>query len=86
MGKKVRVRIARTFPCDSSVVGYVGYDPKARVLEVSIKTPLWQGAPVRYRYKRVPPDKFLGLLDAKSMGVYFNTVIKPKYVAYRLPR
>ena len=110
MGKKSKVCITRTLLVssdDSSVIGHVGYDPEARVLEVGIKTvPPKRPQPdlrhpaavaidvmeeqyptvTRYRYKKVPATKFVELLTAESMGVYFNTVIKPKYVAYRLPR
>jgi hypothetical protein len=107
MGKSKKVRIARTLAVsDSSVIGHIGYDPVAKVLEVGVKAPppkrekpdlrhpaavavdvMEEQFPtvIRYRYKHVPARVFVEIATAESAGFYFNMVVKPKYIAYRLP-
>lgn len=59
----------------SSVIASVGYDPEAEVLEVQFHSRR------TYRYFGVPPRVYQELLEADSIGGYFNTVIKPNYEA-----
>ncbi|MBA1275757.1 KTSC domain-containing protein [Stutzerimonas azotifigens] len=62
---------------ESESLRSVGYDPARRVLEVE-----FQGDGV-YRYEDVPPEVVLELLEAESMGTYFNQVFKAQGFRYR---
>ncbi|MFJ9772659.1 KTSC domain-containing protein [Kitasatospora sp. NPDC101157] len=62
---------------DSSVLRSVGYDPRARVLELE-----FTGGPV-YRYAGVPARVHRELLAAESHGRYFVRSIRGRY-AYAL--
>jgi hypothetical protein len=39
---------------------------------------------IRYRFKDVPSEIFLGIIAAESVGVYFNTMVKPHYIGRRV--
>lgn len=60
-------------PVVSSNVASVGYDSQQRVLEVE-----FTGGGV-YRYSDVPPEVFLDLMDAPSVGKHLNANIKGRY-------
>ncbi len=60
-------------PAKSSVVASVGYDPESSVLEVEFVSGRV------YRYFLVPISRYRALLDAKSMGFFINSVIKPNH-------
>ncbi len=62
---------------ESESLRSVGYDPDSRLLEVQ-----FQGDGL-YRYEDVPPEVVLELLQAESMGTYFNQVFKPMGYRYR---
>ena len=55
----------------SSVLRSYAYDPQSKIFEVKIVTG------EVYQYFDVQQDMFDGFLNAKSKGVYYNTVIKP---------
>ena len=56
---------------DSNMIDAVGYDPETQELHIRFKT---NG--VTHIYQDVPPEKFQGLLSAKSAGKYFHGHIK----------
>ena len=58
---------------DSSVIAEVGYDESSAILEVVFTTGR------TYHYFRVPPSEHQNLLNAKSIGGYFNRRIRPRY-------
>jgi KTSC domain len=58
-------------PVKSSAVESVGYDARARMLEIE-----YAGGAV-YRYLRVPPRAYACLLRADSIGAFVNRRIKP---------
>ena len=60
-------------PVKSSVIASIGYDAEAEILEVEFHSRR------RYRYFGVPPSVHRELLEADSIGAFFNTVIKPNY-------
>ena len=62
-------------PVASSSVASVGYDDTAFELEIE-----FHNGRV-YRYSRVPVAAYRLLLQARSIGEYVNTVIKPRFEA-----
>ncbi|MCJ0975695.1 KTSC domain-containing protein [Pseudomonas sp. PS1] len=62
---------------ESSSLRALGYDPDEQVLEVEFHN----GS--QYRYEQVPAEVVQALLEADSMGRYFNQVFKPRHYAYR---
>lgn len=54
----------------SSLVASVGYDPDEEVLEVEL-----QNGRV-YQYRDVPEDTYRGLVNADSIGRYFNQHVR----------
>ena len=56
----------------------VGYDPRRHLLEVEFR----QGR--IYRYFEVPPAAHRDLLNARSIGAYFNRHVKPAYRCRRV--
>ena len=60
-------------PVDSSNVASVGYDPASETLEIEFKT----GS--IYQYYDVPQFMHEQLMQAPSVGVFFNTNIKNVY-------
>lgn len=62
---------------DSSSLLELGYDPDAQVLEVRFHN----GS--LYRYEQVPAGVVQALLEADSLGTYFNQVFKPQDYRYR---
>ena len=57
----------------SSELRSVGYDASISLLEVE-----FQSGEV-YQYFNVPAEFVLGLLEADSLGRYFNAQIRPKF-------
>lgn len=55
----------------------LGYDPDAQVLEVRFNN----GS--LYRYEQVPAEAVQALLEADSLGRYFNQVFKPQHYRYQ---
>jgi hypothetical protein len=65
-------------PVDSSAIESIGFDARARTLEVE-----YAGGGV-YRYLGVPPRAYALLLRADSHGAYVNRRIKPYYRCVRV--
>lgn len=57
---------------DSSSLRELGYDPEEQALEV-----LFHNGSL-YRYEQVPAEAVQALLQADSLGTYFNQVFKPQ--------
>jgi hypothetical protein len=62
-------------PVESTAIKSVGYNEDKHLLEVEI---LETGR--IYQYKDVSVDEYLDFMDAKSLGEYYNRVIKENYV------
>lgn len=62
---------------ESSVLLSVGYDEPRRVLKVRFRNGR------EYYYLAVSPAEYQSLVEAPSMGKYFNEVIKPNHRAVR---
>ncbi len=58
----------------SSAIRSVGYNEEENLLEVEI---LETGR--TYQYKDVPLEEYISFMEAPSLGVYYNKVIKDKY-------
>lgn len=54
----------------SSLLNSVGYDPDEQVLEVEL-----QDGNI-YQYTDVPEETYHGLMDADSLGRYFNNHVR----------
>ena len=61
-------------PVESTAIKSIGYNEDKKLLEIEI---LETGR--IYKYFDVPLEEYLDLLDAKSLGEYYNRVIKEKY-------
>ena len=61
-------------PVESTAIKSIGYNEDKKLLEVEI---LETGR--IYKYFDVPLEEYLDFLDAKSLGEYYNRVIKEKY-------
>ncbi len=61
-------------PVESSAIKSIGYNEDKKLLEVEI---LETGR--IYKYFDVPLEEYLDFMDAKSLGEYYNRVIKEKY-------
>ncbi len=60
-------------PVDSSNLSSVGYDAETETLEVEFR----HGGV--YQYFRVPPATHRSLLEAPSLGSYFNKHVRDSY-------
>lgn len=60
-------------PVTSSVIAGLGYDPGTKILEVEFRTGRL------YQYFPVPQVVYEALLNAKSLGKYFNEQIRDHY-------
>ena len=58
---------------ESTNLKSVGWEAKGRVLEVEFHTGRV------YQYQDVPHEVYRALKDAPSIGVFFNTTIRPYY-------
>ena len=63
---------------DSTSIRAVRYSDERRALAVRFRS----GA--TYEYEGVPPEEYIHLLAADSVGAYLNTRIKPRYPFTRL--
>ena len=61
-------------PVESTAIKSIGYNEDKQILEVEI---LDTGRV--YKYFNVPLEEYMDFLDAKSLGEYYNRVIKEKY-------
>jgi hypothetical protein len=57
---------------DSSLVSGIGYLQKEKILALEMNSE-------RYVFFDVPYTKFLGMVQASSMGKFYNEMIKGKY-------
>jgi hypothetical protein len=60
-------------PVDSDMLRLVGYDARARILEVVFNT----GG--QYQYKEVPASEYEKLMRADSIGKYMHRYIIDRY-------
>lgn len=65
-------------PLDSEMLVAVRYNEETRHLDVIFRTG------EKYRYKRVPPLEYQGLMSAKSHGQYMHKRILNRYEHDRL--
>lgn len=65
-------------PVESSVLDFVRYDERARVLELTFDSGRV------YHYLDVPEPIKDGLLEAPSKGIYFNDHIRGQYTYRRI--
>jgi len=65
-------------PIHSGHLKAVGYDPKARVLEIEFH---YGGV---YQYGDVPEAVYVELLKTPSCGAYFHAHIKNRYLCHRI--
>jgi hypothetical protein len=68
----------RYVPLESDMLVAVRYNEDARQLDVIFRTG------EKYRYKRVPPLEYTGLMSAKSKGQYMHKRILGRYDYERL--
>lgn len=68
----------RFVPLDSEMLVAVCYDEEARHLDVFFRTG------EKYRYLKVPPLEYIGLISAKSKGQYMHKRVLQKYDYERL--
>jgi hypothetical protein len=61
----------------SSSLRALGYDPDEQALQVEFSNG------TRYRYEQVPAEVVQALLEADSLGRYFNQVFKAQQYPYR---
>ena len=61
-------------PVDSTAIKSIGYNEDKQLLEVEI---LETGRV--YQYHDVPLEEYFDFMDAKSLGEYYNRVIKENY-------
>lgn len=65
-------------PVKSSAIKSIGYDEDKQVVEVEILE-----TEKIYKYFKVPLEDYLALIEAKSIGKYYNKVFKPKFIDYK---
>lgn len=63
----------------STNINSVGYDEEKKVLSVQFK------AGGTYEYDDVPKEEYEGLLSTESVGKYFSSRIRNKYVTRKIP-
>lgn len=68
----------RRQPVESSSLQSVGYDVTNQVLEIQFRTGRV------YRYFGVPPDVYSSLMQASSLGAFFNASIRDQYAFERV--
>lgn len=65
-------------PVSSSSISSIGYDADTETLEIEFNTGLV------YQFYGVPEDVHAEILEAPSIGAYFNAYIRPAYEYTRL--
>jgi len=68
----------QTLPVDSTVIAEIGHDPDTNILEVR-----FHNGRV-YHHFLVPRSEYQALLNAESIGAYFNRFIRPRYRSTRI--
>lgn len=63
---------------ESSLIVSVGYDPKEQILELELTNKRI------YRYFEVDPQTHRDLLEADSLGQYFNAFIRGDFPSVRM--
>jgi hypothetical protein len=58
----------------SAVIASFSYEAATAVLRITFVSGLV------YQYRQVPPTVYEGLKNARAKGIYFNNVIKDKYL------
>lgn len=71
-------------PVNSSQIAKVGYDELHADLYVEFQ-PKKDGTSSTYVYRSVPKQMHRDLMDAPSLGVFFNANIKPNFQFEKLP-
>lgn len=66
-------------PVVSSNIDSIGYNEVVEVLVIKFKSGKV------YAYRNVPKDKYEGLMNANSVGGYFNSEIKQKFPEKEIP-
>ena len=67
----------RREPVDSSAIKSIGYDEDKEVVEVEIRE-----TGKIYKYYDVPLEDYLALIEADSIGSYYNKVFKLEFTNY----
>lgn len=62
---------------ESEALRSVGYDEENQILEVEIRN-----SGKVYHYYNVPLNEYLALIEADSIGGYYNRIFKPKFPEY----
>jgi len=62
---------------DSDAIKSIGYDEEKQIVEVEIKK-----TGRVYRYFNVPLQDYLALIEAETIGGYYNKVFKDKFPEY----
>lgn len=65
-------------PVESSALSSAGYDAVNHVLEIEFRKNGYI-----YQYSNIPEEEYIGLINAESIGRYYNRRIKGKYPSYR---
>jgi len=65
-------------PVDSSNLSAVGYDPKTKTMHIRFQSGRL------YAYYDVPEDIYQDLMNADSLGSYFNSFIKGAFAYTKL--
>lgn len=63
---------------ESSIIKSIGYDLRGGVMEVEFT----DGS--IYQYEDVPSEAYKGILEASSVGSFFNTRIKGRFGHHRV--
>ena len=66
-------------PVDSTCFSHVGYDKANRILKVRFRD-----SKSVYIYKNIPNEVYRALINASSIGSYYNNYIKNKYEYVRI--
>jgi hypothetical protein len=66
---------------DSEALDWVDYDERTRILRAIFKE-----NERAYRYKSVPKELYNQLLEAESIGTFFNFLIKPYFPCEEIKR
>jgi hypothetical protein len=73
-GDMLKTPTMKRKPVKSSALKSVGYNEEKKLLEVEI---LETGRV--YQYKEVPLEEYISFIEAPSLGIYYNKIIKDRY-------
>lgn len=65
-------------PFESSALKFAVYNEEQKKVKVQIKE-----TGEIYEYYKVPVDEYLKLVEAQSIGTYYNSVFKKKFTDYK---